>query len=311
MRIDVEFVDDGGDGAHGQAARERVAARDRLPEGGAGAGPRPRQRAQLADDGGYPHTRRAMSQSPRVVVLHRPGLAYAVAVALRRAEPRLRGRRGPLQKPRPRPRPRRHPGVEPARRPHRARGTAWSSSRTSSPPRTCTRRSPARSHRRLERHARLAPPRPVLDYALRAAGPRGQVRVVDAPVEGCEIREGRRPARHLRRHRAPPAAQGHDVGFLDMRHFRVAPVFALDDVRRLGRSWNLGLLVRRRPRRRPARLPRHRPRRSRAASPTPTPLRLAGPALPPQPLAGPRSEHHTGGHHEYSAPGRPCSTPTW
>jgi hypothetical protein len=31
-----------------------------------------------------------------------------------------------------------------------------------------------------------------------------------------------------------------------MRHFRVAPLFALDDVRRYGRSWNLGLLVRRR-----------------------------------------------------------------
>ena len=29
-----------------------------------------------------------------------------------------------------------------------------------------------------------------------------------------------------------------------MRYFRVAPVMALDDVRRFGRSWNLGLLVR-------------------------------------------------------------------
>jgi uncharacterized protein (DUF362 family) len=87
--------------------------------------------------------------------------------------------------------------------------------------------------------------RPILDYAVKAAGSRGQVRVVDAPVEGCEIEKVAGPLGILsvvdqsRR-------KGHDVDFLDMRHFRVAPVFALDDVRCLGRSWNLGLLVRRR-----------------------------------------------------------------
>ena len=87
--------------------------------------------------------------------------------------------------------------------------------------------------------------RPVLEYALRAAGPRGQVRVIDAPVEGCEIEKVAGPLgvysviEHLR-------AQGGDVDFVDFRHFRVAPHFALDDVRRHGRSWNLGLLVRRR-----------------------------------------------------------------
>jgi uncharacterized protein (DUF362 family) len=87
--------------------------------------------------------------------------------------------------------------------------------------------------------------RPVLDYALKAAGSRGQVRVVDAPVEGCEIDKVAGPLgifeviEHLKR-------GGHDIDFLDLRHFRVAPVFALDDVRRLNRSWNLGLLIRRR-----------------------------------------------------------------
>jgi uncharacterized protein (DUF362 family) len=87
--------------------------------------------------------------------------------------------------------------------------------------------------------------RPILDYALRAAGPRGQVRVVDSPVEGCEIEKVAGPlgifsvVEHLR-------SKGHDVEFIDMRSFRVAPMFALDDVRGLGRSWNLGLLVRRR-----------------------------------------------------------------
>ena len=87
--------------------------------------------------------------------------------------------------------------------------------------------------------------RPILDYAIKAAGPRGTVRVVDTPVEGCEIEKVAGPlgifavVEHLRR-------KGHDVEFLDMRHFRVAPVFALDDVRRFDRSWNLGLLLRRR-----------------------------------------------------------------
>ncbi|AUX26501.1 hypothetical protein SOCEGT47_070700 [Sorangium cellulosum] len=86
--------------------------------------------------------------------------------------------------------------------------------------------------------------RPVLDYALRAAGPRGRVRVVDSPVEGCEIEKVAGPLGifdvidHLK-------AQGHDLDFIDLRYFRVAPLFALDDVRRLGRSWNLGLLLRR------------------------------------------------------------------
>jgi uncharacterized protein (DUF362 family) len=87
--------------------------------------------------------------------------------------------------------------------------------------------------------------RPVLDYALRAAGPRGKVRVIDSPVEGCEIEKVAGPLGvfdvidHLR-------GKGHDVAFVDLRYFRVAPMFLLDDVRRYGRSWNLGLLVRQR-----------------------------------------------------------------
>lgn len=85
---------------------------------------------------------------------------------------------------------------------------------------------------------------PVLEYALKAAGPTGQVRVVDSPVEGCEIEEVAGPLgvfaviRHL-------AGKGHPVGFLDLRTFRVEPRMWLDDRRVLGRSLNLGLLVRR------------------------------------------------------------------
>ncbi len=87
--------------------------------------------------------------------------------------------------------------------------------------------------------------RPIVDYALKAAGPRGQVRVVDTPVEGCEVEKVAGPLgifamiEHLRR-------KGHDLEFVDLRHFCVAPVFPIDDVRRSGRSYNLGLLVRRR-----------------------------------------------------------------
>ncbi len=85
--------------------------------------------------------------------------------------------------------------------------------------------------------------RPILDYALRAAGPGGQVTVVDCPVEGCEIDRVAKPlgiyrvVDHLQR-------QGQAVRFVDLRTFRVAPHFVLDDVRRLSRSLNLGLLIR-------------------------------------------------------------------
>ena len=85
--------------------------------------------------------------------------------------------------------------------------------------------------------------RPVLDYALRAAGPRGNVRVVDTPVEGCEIEKvvGPLGVRALLSHLR---SRGHDVDFIDLRYFHMAPRFALDDARLLGRSWNLGMLVR-------------------------------------------------------------------
>ncbi len=142
--------------------------------------------------------------------------------------------------------------------------------------------------------------RPILDYALRAAGPRGRVRVVDTPVEGCEIEKVAGPLgifaaiRHLQ-------ARGHDVDFVDMRYFRVAPHLALDDVRRGGRSWNLGLLLRRR-------LPGD-PRGYRTVD-LAEQSRFAEPGAPAgRDLRFHRSHyqtpvaHHTGGRHEYSAPG--------
>jgi uncharacterized protein (DUF362 family) len=85
--------------------------------------------------------------------------------------------------------------------------------------------------------------RPVLEYALRAVGTKGKVSVVDTPVEGCELNKVTGPLgidavlRELQEKHS-------NLSFVDMRYFRVRPMMALDDVRRAGRSWNLGLLVR-------------------------------------------------------------------
>ena len=139
--------------------------------------------------------------------------------------------------------------------------------------------------------------RPILDYALRAAGPAGRVTVVDTPVEGCELDKVVGPLgvsdliRHL-------AASHPKLSFVDLRHFKVVPRLVLDDVRKLGRSFNLGALVREKLRGDPggyrtvqvegsffegrdvpdSRLSFHRSHRS-----TPRP-------------------HHRGGLHEYSIP---------
>lgn len=85
--------------------------------------------------------------------------------------------------------------------------------------------------------------RPILDYALKATGPKGSLRVVDTPVEGCEIHKVINPLgvhaliQFLRR-------KGHDIDFIDLRYFHLVPRFPLDDVRAIGRSFNLGVLHR-------------------------------------------------------------------
>lgn len=141
--------------------------------------------------------------------------------------------------------------------------------------------------------------RPIVDYALKATGPRGKVRIVDAPVEGCQIENVAGPlgvfavVSHLR-------SKGHDVEFLDMRTFRVAPAFALDDVRRFGRSFNLGLLVRRR-------LPGD-PNGYRVVRLGEDSFFARHDSPPARSLRFHRShystpvEHHTNGRHEYSMP---------
>jgi uncharacterized protein (DUF362 family) len=87
--------------------------------------------------------------------------------------------------------------------------------------------------------------RPILDYALRAVGPRGRVTLADAPDAGCDL-ENVAAALGVRALVDWYAARGRPIDFLDLRHFRVVPRLLLDDVRGLGRSFDLGLLVRER-----------------------------------------------------------------
>ena len=141
--------------------------------------------------------------------------------------------------------------------------------------------------------------RPVLDYALKAAGPRGVVRVVDTPVEGCEVEKVVGPLgvraliEHLR-------GRGHDIDFIDLRYFHLVPRFALDDLRRLGRSLNLGVLQREALRGDPA---------GYHVVDLGEQSRFARDQLPTHRLCFHRShrwtplEHHRRGRHEYGIPG--------
>lgn len=83
--------------------------------------------------------------------------------------------------------------------------------------------------------------RPIIDYVLRAAGPRGRVSIVDTPVEGCNLDEVVR-ALGVRDLLADYRRRGFDIPLIDLRHFRIVPRMLLDNLQRAGRSWNLGVL---------------------------------------------------------------------
>lgn len=140
--------------------------------------------------------------------------------------------------------------------------------------------------------------RPILDYALRATGPSGQVTLADVPSEGCSVAEVLRGtgadsliARYV--------ARGHNVEFIDLRSFQVVPRMAMDDVRSGGRSYNLGLLRKERLAGDPRGYQlidlrsrsRFRDVERRAES---LRFRRTHPGTP--------VEHHSGGRHEYSIP---------
>jgi len=87
--------------------------------------------------------------------------------------------------------------------------------------------------------------RPIIDFALKAAGPEGRVTLIDSPMEGTDLDVvtsllGIPPMLEALRSR------GRQVDLLDLRDFRVIPMMILDDARIAGRSFNLGLLVKKR-----------------------------------------------------------------
>jgi len=145
-------------------------------------------------------------------------------------------------------------------------------------------------------HASLL--RPILDYALRAAGTRGRVTIVDTPVEGCELAKVIGPLGVERLVKDLQTVHS-NLSFLDLRYFCVVPRLALDDVRRGRRSYNLGLLVRHRLTGDPG---GYRVVDLGSAS------RFIGREVPDTQLRFHRSHrrtpvpHHTGGRHEYALP---------
>lgn len=141
--------------------------------------------------------------------------------------------------------------------------------------------------------------RPIVDYALRAVGPTGHVRVLDAPIEGCVLEDVAGPlgvfavVEHL-------AKRGAAIDFVDLRTSAVRARLLLDDVRWHGRSFNAGLLQR-------ERLPGDpqgycvvdlADRSSFAAPDAPPADRLR---FHRSALAAP-VPHHSNGRHEYSLP---------
>lgn len=87
--------------------------------------------------------------------------------------------------------------------------------------------------------------RPLIEYAWKAVGPSGRISVVDCSIAGSHFERTLRTLRvidmleRLRR-------DGVVVELLDLRDYKVDPVMLLDDVPFAGRSWNLGVAVRRR-----------------------------------------------------------------
>jgi uncharacterized protein (DUF362 family) len=86
--------------------------------------------------------------------------------------------------------------------------------------------------------------RPLIEYAWKAVGASGRISVVDCSIAGSHFE---RTLRALRVFDMLDAlrADGISVELIDLRDFKVDPVMLLDDVHFAGRSWNLGVAVRR------------------------------------------------------------------
>jgi uncharacterized protein (DUF362 family) len=87
--------------------------------------------------------------------------------------------------------------------------------------------------------------RPLIEYAWKAVGADGRISVVDCSIAGSHFE---RTLRALRVFDMLDALRGTGIAveLIDLRDFKVDPVMVLDDVHLGGRSWNLGVAVRRR-----------------------------------------------------------------
>ena len=224
-------------GAHRQAPGQRLAS--------SASTSRTRRARPAIRAGATRRDRRPpMSASPRrvVAVISRPASRYADERAVRSAEPGLRGGGGAVPRARPRRGARRHARVEPARRSDRAgrpRGRQAQPRLVEELHEKIARREAGRARARTARccarssTTRCAPP-------ARAA----RSRVVDTPVEGCELEKVAGPLGICAVDRAPAAPQGHDVDFVDLRHFRVAPHLRSTTCAASAARGTSGLLVR-------------------------------------------------------------------
>jgi uncharacterized protein (DUF362 family) len=135
--------------------------------------------------------------------------------------------------------------------------------------------------------------RPVLAYARRAVGATGQVIVADAPLEGTALEDVTEPLG------IGAVLAEFGIRLLDLRPFYLERHMLLDDARRWGRSFNLGILR----------------RRSLPGDPNGTVVvdlgassRFADPEIDPRSLRFHRSHreapvaHHLDGRHEYAIP---------
>jgi uncharacterized protein (DUF362 family) len=86
--------------------------------------------------------------------------------------------------------------------------------------------------------------RPLIEYAWKAVGAGGRISVVDCSIAGSHFERTLRALRVLDMLEAL-RAEGTVVELIDLRDFKIDPVMLLDDVPFAGRSWNLGVAVRR------------------------------------------------------------------
>jgi uncharacterized protein (DUF362 family) len=87
--------------------------------------------------------------------------------------------------------------------------------------------------------------RPLVEYAWKAVGADGRISIVDCSIAGSHFERTLRALRVLDMLEAL-RRDGIPVELLDLRDFKIDPFMLLDDVPFAGRSWNLGVAVRRR-----------------------------------------------------------------